>query len=223
MFGRVLGRIGRRGVILAAAALGVAMVAAPVPALAATGNVTCTTEIDSTTITGNVTVPAGAFCFLNGDTVEGSVAVGEGALGILGGTTVDGSVAAGEDAGFVAFGAVIQRNLSTEGALAVEVAFSTVYGNSSFDATSGNLSICGTEVSLCVGFTINPGIPNPNPNGTANKFGNVSITNTSAPGGALYEDNYVAGNLSCSGNTSVFNDGGQNTVLGHESGQCAGL
>ena len=203
MFTHVLARPGVRGTILAAAALAAAMVVAPAPAQAATGNVTCTTEIDSTVITGNLTVPAGALCLLQGDTVQGNVSVGSGAE-------------------FVAGGTWIQHNLSTEGAFTVNMLSSEVDGNSSFDATSGTFSICGGGVSVCAGFNYNPGIPNAHPHGPANKFGNVSITNTS-PAVVIYAGNFVAGSLTCSGNAFVTNDGFPNTVLSQELGQCAGL
>jgi hypothetical protein len=220
MFKRVMARIGLRGIVLAAAALGLAMVVAPAPAQAATGNVTCTTEIDSTVITGNLTVPAGAVCILVGGTVQGNVSVGAGASLELDAVTVQGNVSVGAGASFDAGGTVMKRNLSTEGANTINIVFSEVDGNSSFDATSGPLAICGGAGSACVLFNFNPG--------TANKFGNVSITNTSSPAGAVYAGNFVAGSLTCSGNTSVTNTVpgfGQiaNIVLGQESGQCAGL
>ena len=69
MFKRVLGHLGG-GVVLAAAALGVFVVATPGTAFAANnnGNVTCTTEIiGQPPITGNVMVPAGASYVLYGD------------------------------------------------------------------------------------------------------------------------------------------------------------
>ena len=238
MFKHALARIGLRGIVLAAAALGLAMVVAPAPAQAATGNVTCTTDIESTVITGNLTVPAGAVCTLGGVTVQGSVSVGAGASLQFVGTavggnvsvgagattllfsiTVQGNVFVGAGASFEASGTVIQRNLTTEGASTINIQSIEVDGNSSFDATSGPLAICGGTGSACVLFNYNPG--------TANKFGNVSITNTSSPAGAVYAGNVVAGTLTCSGNTFVTNDYGfgpvPNFVVGHESGQCAGL
>ena len=241
MFKRVSARIGLRGIGLAAAALGLAMVVAPAPAQAATGNVTCTTDIENTVITGNLTVPAGAICTLGGVTVQrnvsvgagaslqfvgtivgGNVSVGAGASTFLDSITVQGNVSVGAGASFEAGGTVIQRNLSTEGADNISIVFAEVDGNSSFDATSGTLSICTDSNPACVLFTFNPGTLNPNPHGPANKFGNVSITNT-APGSVVYGGNFVAGNLTCSGNTFVTNLGIQNIVLGKESGQCVGL
>jgi hypothetical protein len=200
--------------------LGLAMVVAPAPAQAATGNVTCTTLISVTVITGNVTVPAGASCILVGGTVQGNVSAGAGASLELDSVTVQGNVFVGAGASFDAGGTVMRRNLSTEGANTINIVFSEVDGNSSFDATSGPLSICGGGGSACVLFNFNPG--------TASKFGNVSITNTSSPAGAVYGGNFVAGNLTCSGNTFVTNNvpgfgSIPNTVLGHESGQCVGL
>jgi hypothetical protein len=211
--------IGLRGTMLSVVVV-VAITAAS--AQAANGNVTCTTEIDNTTISGNLTVPAGAACILHADRVYGNVSVAVGAsLGLHAGTTVYGNVSVAVGASLsvsssdvggnvsVAEGASINaidpathfdRNLSTEGANMVNLTFITVGGNSSFDATTGSLSVSSTD------------------NG-----GNVSITNTS-PDVVVYADNHVAGDLTCYGNTGgVTNDGLPNTVLGQEYGQCAGL
>ena len=205
MFRRVMVRIGPRGIILAGAALGVAMAAAPASAQAANGNISCTTYIGSTVITGNVTVPAGASCYLDSDTVEGSVSVHHGAT-------------------FEALGAQLQGNLYAKDANTVYIYFSEVDGNSSIDATSGTSNICGTTLQaapVCA-FASTFGTPNPHPDGPRHTSGNVSIINTS-PKGAGFADNSVAGNLTCSGNTFVTNFGYPNTVEGQESGQCAGL
>jgi hypothetical protein len=246
MFKRVLARIGLRGIVPAAAALCLAMVVAPAPAQAATGNVTCTTEIDGATITGNVTVPAGAVCTLGGGTVQGSVSAGAGAsLQFVGTTvgrnvsagagaflgvysaTVQGNVFVGAGASLDVGGSIMQHNLTTEGASWINIVSSQVWGNSSFEATSGPPVGCGGGGSVCVLFD-NFGIPNPNPHGPAYKHGNVSITNTSSPAGAALGSNTVGGHLTCSGNTSVTNNVPgygviPNTVVGEESGQCAGL
>jgi hypothetical protein len=248
MFKRVLARIGLRGIVPAAAALGLAMVVAPAPAQAATGNVTCTTTIDNTNtvITGNVTVPAGASCTLNGGTVQGNVHVGAGAsltlesptvqgsvhvvagafLGVYS-ATVQGNVHVGAGASLDVGGSIMQHNLTTEGASWINIVSSQVWGNSSFDATSGPPVGCGGGGSVCVLFD-NFGIPNPNPHGPAYKHGNVSITNTSSPAGAALGSNLVGGDLTCSGNTSVTSNVPglgvlPNTVVGQESGQCVGL
>ena len=225
MFKRVLARCGVRGSALAAGVLGVAMVVAPAPAQAQAGNVTCTTTISVTVITGNVTVPPGAFCTLVGGTVQGNVNVDAGASGLfLDAITVQGNVNVGAGATFDAGGVLIQHNLTTERANYVNIQPIEVDGNSSFDRTSGPFVVCGGGGSACVLFNYNPGTPNP---AGQTRFGNVSITNTSSPAGAVYAGNFVAGSLTCSGNTSVTNDYGfgptPNFVLGQESGQCVGL
>jgi hypothetical protein len=198
---------GVRGATRVVAALGVcaAVLVVSAPAQAASGtSATCNGSLyGPLEITGNLTVPAYAFCDLEGVTVDGNVSVGQGA-------------------DLLAAGDLVKRNLSTEGADAVFMIFNEVDGNSSFDATSGSLSICGYGVSNCQLGNANPGIPNAKPHGLTNKFGNVSITNTS-PAGAIYAGNYVAHDLSCYGNAFVTNEGSLNTVLGHEFGQCAGL
>jgi hypothetical protein len=75
-------------------------------------------------------------------------------------------------------------------------------------------------------FAFNPGTPNPHPNGPADKFGNVSITNTS-PAEADVAGNFVGHDLTCTGNASVTNIAFEiafpNTVAGQAFGQCVGL
>jgi hypothetical protein len=246
MFKRVLARIGLRGSVLAAAALGLAMVVAPAPAQAAIGNVTCTTQISSPVIRGNLTVPAKASCTLNGGTVQGNAYVRAGASLTLESPTVEGYVLvrAGAFLGVYSAtvqrsvyvlagasldvgGSILQRNLITKGASWINIVSSQVWGNSSFDATSGPSVGCGGGGSVCVLFD-NFGTKNPNPQGPAYLFGNVSITNTSSPAGAALGSNFVPGSLTCSGNTSVTNNIPgfgtlPNSVLGQESGQCVGL
>jgi hypothetical protein len=184
-----------------AAGVGAAILAASGSAQAAAGNQTCTGGILEVTVTGNLTVPANTLCNVIGTTVNGNVSVGSGAV-------------------FVAEFDWFKRNLSTEGANSVFMFLTEVDGNSSFDATSGGISVCG-GVSECVIENSNPGVPSANPSGKS-KFGNVSITNT-YPAGVNFEDNFVAHDLTCYGNAFISNFGVPNTVLGQEFGQCVGL
>lgn len=175
----------------------------------ATGGTTCEGGFTFAEIRGNLTVPAGSSCSLDFTTVDGNVSVGSGA-------------------DFTALAARITQNLSSEGANSVSVLASEVDGNASFDATSGTSTpeSCGSGVSVCLTFAFNPGTPNPHPNGPANKFGNVSITNTS-PAEAAVAGNFVGHDLTCTGNASVTNIAFEiafpNTVAGQVFGQCVGL
>lgn len=208
MFARVFGRVGMRGPVGSVAVCGVAivMLVASSSAQAKTvGSVSCTGPTGGVTLPGNVTVPPGAFCFLQGGTVDGNVYIGSGAR-------------------FTAIGAVIEGNVSSEGAQSIFVALTTVEGNASFDATSGTFtSTCGAGFSVCLAddqFGLGPSA----------KFGNVSITNTSPAGAFLGGDTLattttISHNLTCRGNSFI------NTSLfpvppvidGQGSGQCSRL
>jgi len=162
-------------------------------ASAATGSTTCTGVILLREITSNLTVPAGATCFLGGAIIDGNVTVGQGS-----------DFFAQRELGRLT---VIKGNLSTEGADEVEVTLAVVDGNASFDGTSGNIvTDCGF-VSVCL-FDVSFG-------------GNVSITNTS-PAGAELGFNVVGRDLTCLGNSSITDIGG-NAVQGQAFGQCAGI
>jgi hypothetical protein len=135
----------------------VAVLAASAPAQAASGKVGGTTCAGIITfpveITGNLTVPAGGICVLEGVVVDGNVSVAPGAE-------------------FLAFAAWMKRNLSTEGADTVNLIENEVDSNSSFVATSGGFSACGSGfISNCQFFNFNSGTPNPTPHRLANKFG----------------------------------------------------
>jgi PPE-repeat protein len=158
------------------------------------GKICAEVEITSKKIKGKLKVPPGATCTLFGDTIGGEVSVGQGAR-------------------FTAIATLIKGKLSTEGAETVDLNRSEVGGNASFDATTGTSTLAcfggGIGDSVCLS--------------PANKFfGDVSITNTS-PGEAVFADNFVEHDLTCSGNALVTNDGLMNTVLGQEFGQCVGL
>ena len=162
-------------------------------ASAATGSTTCTGVILLREITSNLTVPAGATCFLGGAIIDGNVSVGKGSDFIT--RPIGSSVP------------VIKGNLSTEGADAVEMSTTTVDGNASFDGTSGP-GACGNSVSVCL---------------SQNSFGgSVSITNTS-PGLVVFWGNVVGHDLTCRGNSEVANLDMPNTVQGQAFGQCAGI
>lgn len=208
MFARVLGAVGMRGLVGAVAVCGVSIVMLVASSSAQAnrvGSVSCMGPTGAVTFPGNLTVPPGASCFLQGGTVDGNVSIGSGAQ-------------------FVAVGGLIKGNVSSQGAQSIVVSLTTVEGNASFDATSGTFTVtCGSGFSVCLGddqFGLGP----------STKFGNVTITNTSPAGVFLGGDTLattttISHNLTCHGNslisTSLFPV--PPVVDGQGSGQCAGL
>jgi hypothetical protein len=171
------------------------LAAAPGRAAGTTGGKICSeVQITSTKIKGKLKVPPGATCTLFGDSIGGEVSVGQGAR-------------------FTAIATLIKGKLTTKGAETVDLNRSEVEGNASFDATTGTGTLAcfggGVRDSVCLS--------------PANKFfGDVSITNT-LPGEAVFANNFVEHDLTCTGNALVTNNGFMNTVLGQEFGQCVGL
>jgi hypothetical protein len=125
--------------------------------------------------------------------------------------TVDGNVSVDAGANFDLVKSVIKGSLSTDGANLVGVeSESEVQGDVNIDATSA------TEAESCFQRGQSVCI-------VSSKFGgNVSITDTS-PLAVLFAGNALGQNLTCTGNTSVTNDGFMNAVAGQEFGQCVGL
>lgn len=219
MLNRLVGNASRAAIALGVCA---AMMVASGSAQAAPTSTTCANQtLSNTVISGNLAVPAGTGCELDNAYVKGNVSAGSNTELLMGGDQVGGSVSVGSGAFFVAQENWIQRNLSTEGTFTVNMIENEVDGNSSFDATSGDFSVCDYGISNCQFDNYNPGVVNPKPHGPLNKFGNVSITNTS-PAAAVYADNFVSGSLTCYGNADMLGYG-SNLVLGKESGQCVGF
>lgn len=208
MFERELGRVRTRGPVRAIAVLGVSivmLVGSSWVQAKGVGSVSCTGPTGGANLTGNMTVPPGASCFLQGGSVAGNISIGRGAE-------------------FIAVGGLIKGNVSSKGAQSISLALTTVDGNASFDATRGTTVVtCGLGFSVCLAndqFGLGPHA----------KFGNVSITNTS-PAGAflggatLAPTTTISHNLTCSGNTFISTSDFPvpPIVHGHASGQCAGL
>jgi hypothetical protein len=195
--GRVLAGVGVGGAERVFVALGMCLALLLGPAsgqaAGASGTTTCAGAVNSSEF-NDVRVPHGARCGLVGDTIDGNVFVGH-------------------DARFTAIGTLIKGSVSTQGAETVSLINSEVYGDASFDMTSGPTTF------FCLGGGIGDSVCL----GPADKFfSNVTITNTS-PATTVVVHDFVAGNLTCIGNASVTNDEEMNTVLGRERGQCVGL
>jgi hypothetical protein len=203
---KVLESIGVRGVAPVVAGIGVCAVLLLAAASAQAHSIhvetkTCMGTEEGRVIKGKLKVSPGTRCTLFGDIVEGDVSVGQAAS-------------------FFALETVFKENLSSEGAEVVDLGLFfpvEVDGNVSINATSGiGRGFCshdGVDVSVCL---------------SSSRFrGNVSVTNTSPDGAAVF-GNFIAQDLSCTGNAFVTNINAlaevvPNTVLGREFGQCVGL
>ena len=213
MFRRVRARIGLRGVIRVAAALGVAMVAAPLvtacsssaspaaaSAQAATGNGTCTTTITGQTVR-NVFVPAGHTCTLENVIVHGNI-TDYGTLNLTTSAAIGGSVVAKPGSQLIESGptsVTVDGNLTINGTTSAQLSLDHIRGNFTVEHVmkfSWTDSVIGKNI-----FWLNNG-----------------------GGNQVIGGNTVDGNINCSGNAAVPTNGGNpNTVHGHETGQCAGL
>jgi hypothetical protein len=169
-----------------------------VPAAAVTS---CTTTISDKRIDGDVIVPAGKKCDLEGVDVIGNVHVGKGSsfladVSSAAPTTIVGNVSA------------IQ-------------CYSVFFGTAGPVFVNGNVQITGCTFVALTGATIsaylecssNPGILNVADNTVG---GNAQFNNN---GGLTAPGNYIGGNLQCLGNSLVTGSGG-NKVAGNIRGQC---
>ncbi|HTB74094.1 MAG TPA: hypothetical protein VK762_12660, partial [Polyangiaceae bacterium] len=198
------------------------------PAHTVQGNQTCNGTIyaANTTISGNLTVPAGAQCTLYGVTVSGNVQVGSRATfnvesSILSGNLqVQGSAALTVDAG-----TVIKGNVQVTGTSGVGMAGS-IAGNVSIVQTESALTggnwICSATISgnlqveqSAAGATFDIGGPAHCAAGNTIR-GSAQIVQNSAA--MTVDNNKVGGSLQCSQNTSIVDSG--NTVAGSTQGQC---
>jgi hypothetical protein len=213
MFTNALVRIGCRGVILATA-LAVAAAGCsssnsssktPVPASSApaqtlSGKGICTTTISNQTV-GNVFVPAQQGCTLNHVTVKGNITV----YGTLQMTT----------------SAAIGGNLIAEWASNLGIsdpATVTVDGNVTLNGPAR--SIIPTLDHIGGNLTVDQTIDS---DWTDTYIGGSVFFTHNGPG-TVFGGNTVAGNISCSDNTTAPTNGGTpNKVRGHETGQCAHL
>ena len=178
--------------LLAVAALtaGSASAGKPSPTL------TCTGVVNGGPAWGNVVVPNGAECTLNGVTVLGSVSVGVDSELYVSGGSIHGNLSAFESFDVETGGGVgpshIYGNVTIDSSF--ETLFdSTIDGNASF--TNNHLVILQTPSHVGGNVRIND-------NDIVNIFNLI-----------------VGGNLGCSGN-GVVNPLNA-TVTGHRSGQCA--
>jgi hypothetical protein len=195
-------------IMIAIAALGTLLVTAP-GALAQSTN--CTSTL-TTVPSGNVIVPTGATCTLDGATVDGNVIVETDATLTVNGGSITGNVQGNS---------CVLVNLFGPGGL-------TITGNvviQNCSMPSGASIQHGGPITIMGSFTCQ------NNNAPCTLIGatvgnNVIINNNNADSFFLTNigGNTIAGNLVCQGNIpAVMNNNTKNVVAGHELGQCVNL
>jgi hypothetical protein len=204
--------------ILALLAGGALMLAAGIPA--ARAETSCTTTLTGT-ISGNVVVPPGRICVLNAATVTGNVTVEAGAtLGVDNGSTVEGNIS-GDQCQGVEIGVTGTATNSVHGNVSIQNCTQGGYGtpgqplpltriNGNF-LCQGVAAGCGANygsVSGNVQVDDNPGGALVDGNSVG---GNVQVNKNGSA--TFVENNTVNGNLKCQGNESLTASG--NTVHGN--------
>lgn len=213
--------------VSASAAAAVAMIAVTAP-VAHAASTSCTTELDDTTIAGDLVVPAGATCILGGTTVQGSITVGDDAwldateaviagdvvatdaYGVLiDGASVGGDISsftAGSRAGFLYLYDLRVGGSVAAGGVDVEVSDSTIDGNLTTQAANYvdllRVSVGGDVALADSDFGVSVG--------GAVVTGGLSVTGTSRDallgatrdGAADQWGNTVGGDLVLSANTA---------------------
>jgi hypothetical protein len=192
---------------LAFAAIALMLVALSAPPARAGSPTTCTGALGAVTVSGDLGVPPGAACVLDGTTVTGNV-------------TVRGSL--------VAIFVQISGNLIGIDARSLQLSASTVGGNVIAVQTTGgpnhlcdstiggNVIVQGSSSSAFwnIGYVCD--------SGALTVGGNLTFQNNQ--GGGFISGNTIGGNLDCHNNDpSPTSPGSANTVGGDKKGQCAGF
>jgi hypothetical protein len=208
------------------------------PAQAVFNPAACNTGSDyatsfSGTTPGNVVVPSGATCNLQGATIGGNVIVQPGGRLIIGGgTTVKGYVTSGGAGTDTAnpFGtgpeafSVIICNSTIGGPVSVSNAASQVLiggtsstgGGCGGNNIAGNVSVSNNQSLVTV--SENGGTCRA-PGGTCKIGGSLFASNNVGP--TKIFNNVIAGALACSNNAPGAITGGGNTTGGSKTGQCS--
>jgi len=212
-----------RRLVVLGVIVGCAVAAVTVPARAsASGSTRCNNQtLGAVTVSGNLVVPAGAFCDLEGTHVTGSADVARtGGLLAENGATIDGSVSVDHNAQFAAFsGATVGGSIECDGCQVADVQDSTVKGSLTDNSLTMGAFIKNSHFggSLLIRDSVDGG------------FG-FSLASNSVGGNLTFNDNSgsstISGNtightLSCRGDTPPPTGAG-NTAAS-KKGQCAGL
>ena len=166
---------------------------------------------------GDVTVPSGSTCTLNGTKVSGNIKVEGGGVLIVTDAKVKGNIQVEEDGALDAEGVKVKGNIQTQEATDVRIVGAKVTGNVQVEATSGtppgggsNL-VCDSDIKSNLQVTKNTA---PIELGCAegNKVGgNLQVQDNEIPGSAGQDaiavtNNRVKGNLQFQDNQSSSGD-----------------
>jgi len=177
----------------------------------------CTGTIGNVTVTGNLIVPGGASCDLEGTIVTGGVAVFPGGNLISRGASIAGSLVAFRAASIaVVGGSSIAGSANIVGTTGVPSSFGV---NAVCQATIGrSLTVVGNLAPVTVGVQ-----PTPGPCGVSPTVGgNVAVVLNRAQ--ILISNTSVHGDLYCFHNRPPASGAaGSNAVAGRKLGECAGL
>jgi hypothetical protein len=201
-------------------------------AAAAPTTTSCTGDLPGS-VTGNVVVPAGGHCNIQGLNVTGNVLVQPGGTLISGsGSMLGGNVVSGgAGSAWGPFGysfSVLICNTTIGGSVSVSKSTDNVIIGDDDDCGSNNIarSVSVTSNTGGVEMSNNPS-PDACPIGNCGIGGSVTVVSNT---GSTHDDaaaaeitaNRIAGSLICSGNSAMDPDGG-NVVAGTKTGQCASL
>jgi hypothetical protein len=187
---------------------------------------------------GDIVVPAGQSCVLDGVTVTGGVTVQTGASLEITNTSGDSTVrkdVKGKGCDFIELqGTSLTNRTAVGGNLVIQNCTSGVFSGGQANSSNqpppsvliGKNVTCTGNAGNCVFdyFVIGGSLTcSGNAFGcTVNSNGiGLNATLNNNPGGATVDHSVIGGNLACSGN--AFIGGSTDTVAGTESGQCAGL
>jgi hypothetical protein len=194
-----------------------------VTAVTSAGETMCTTTLGPVTVRGNLVVPAGAFCRLNGTHVTGNVTVESGShLGTPAGPTIDGNVdiEPGGDA-VLRLATVVRGNYRCNQCNFADLHDSTVRGNYQDNGLTEGVFLDGSTIGGNLEIR----------NSLGGGFG-FDVHGNSVGGNFLFEGNSgdpssdistntIKGNLECQGNTPPPTGAGNSAK--QKLGQCAAL
>jgi hypothetical protein len=191
----------------------------------ASAPILCFGTITGASITGNLEVPSGVICELNGTTVAGNVVVDSNASLVEdSNATIKGSVTGLPGANFIVLEGFVGGALQANGLVAVDLCGATEQGSVTIQNT-GFIALGDTDGS-CAGNTIRGAVTLLNNGGEVIVNGNTIGGRVVLNGNNVFEfelgPNTINGALACSGNSPApDNEDGTNTVKGARSGQCA--
>lgn len=188
----------RRGALVSLVIL-VAVAALVLPAPAAADDETCTGTIGAQTVDGNVIVPDGESCALDGTVVTGNVLVGVGATLDASDASIDGNIQDdNNDAGDVAVtDSAVGGNVQLEQGAGATIVRTNIDGDLQLESNEQALEADGNTIG-----------------------GNLQANQNT--GGLTITDNTIGGNLQCQSNDPAPTGSG-NVVSGDAEGQCASL